>query len=172
MLVVFSPQQRSARGRDQQQRPSLCVRVVLLCLFHLGFRCFVLCPSCLSCLAQRATARGHATVIIRGVARKNAKPLLRPLCGCGGSLPSFAVEQAGSTSQQGRNSMSMGDSPYFQDPALRVLWQAVTSDPMDFQSWTALLSQVQNIQYYLCPKSKSAKGLVAVVLCAVVQFAV
>lgn len=36
----------------------------------------------------------------------------------------------------------MGDLAYFQAPALHVLWQAVTSDPMDFQSWTALLSQV------------------------------
>ena len=34
---------------------------------------------------------------------------------------------------------SMGD---FQSAALQVLWQAVTSDPMNFQSWTALLSQV------------------------------
>lgn len=33
----------------------------------------------------------------------------------------------------------MGD---FQSAALQVLWQAVTSDPMNFQSWTALLSQV------------------------------
>lgn len=40
-------------------------------------------------------------------------------------------ERAGST---------MGD---FQAPALQVLWQAVTSDPMNFQSWTALLSQVK-----------------------------
>lgn len=36
----------------------------------------------------------------------------------------------------------MEDSSLFQAPALQVLWQAVTSDPMDFQSWTALLSQV------------------------------
>lgn len=35
----------------------------------------------------------------------------------------------------------MGDSP-FQAPALQVLWQAIVSDPMNFQSWTALLSQV------------------------------
>ncbi|CAN0313914.1 unnamed protein product [Pylaiella littoralis] len=39
----------------------------------------------------------------------------------------------------------MEDPPYFQAPALQVLWQAVTSDPMDFQSWTALLSQVESI---------------------------
>lgn len=30
-------------------------------------------------------------------------------------------------------------------PALQVLWQAVTSNPMDFQSWTALLSQVEEV---------------------------
>ena len=33
--------------------------------------------------------------------------------------------------------------PSFQDPALQLLWQGVTSDPMDFQSWTALLSQAK-----------------------------
>ncbi|CAM9734576.1 unnamed protein product, partial [Ascophyllum nodosum] len=31
----------------------------------------------------------------------------------------------------------------FHHPSLKVLWQAVTSEPMDFQSWTALLSQVE-----------------------------
>ncbi|CBN75000.1 conserved unknown protein [Ectocarpus siliculosus] len=38
----------------------------------------------------------------------------------------------------------MTDSP-FQAPALQVLWQAVTFDPMDFQCWTALLSQVESV---------------------------
>lgn len=37
----------------------------------------------------------------------------------------------------------MTDSP-FKAPALQVLWQAVTFDPMDFQCWTALLSQVSS----------------------------
>ena len=31
----------------------------------------------------------------------------------------------------------------FHHPSLKILWQAVTSEPMDFQSWTALLSQVK-----------------------------
>ncbi|CAM9329810.1 unnamed protein product, partial [Sphacelaria rigidula] len=38
--------------------------------------------------------------------------------------------------------MSTSPGGSVQAPALKLLWQAVTSDPMDFQSWTALLSQV------------------------------
>lgn len=45
-------------------------------------------------------------------------------------------------SVQANEQESMG-GPSFQAPALQLLWQGVTSDPMDFQSWTALLSQAK-----------------------------
>lgn len=41
------------------------------------------------------------------------------------------------------NEQDIMGGPSFQDPALQLLWQGVTSDPMDFQSWTALLSQAK-----------------------------
>lgn len=47
------------------------------------------------------------------------------------------------TRAEGNMSTSSGGG--VQAPALKLLWQAVTCDPMDFQSWTALLSQVLHV---------------------------